>query len=229
MRRALVAAGSLALVAGASFTASADAPARTLPKSGCNLYADAAGDASALGEVATPAADPAPSVVVLSEGDTSSNGYDITGVSYRLSDAVFTTVLRVPQLKQQPIRRGTGDNWVSTFTVGKRVVEIQVGRFSPIPLVDGAADLYNGVNYTALDGTANFAIGTHGQFDFVRGLVHISVDRASLERALGQSLGELKSPSVTAQSVVGVGLVTHDVAAPPKVQRVLAGDNFCFD
>ncbi len=218
MRRSLVLASAVALVTVGTIGASADAPVSLYPKAGCNVFTDPAGDASLVGP------------------DPSSNNFDITGVSYRLSADTFTTVIRVPGLKEQALRRGTGDTWISRFTVNKHAVVVTVSRFSPIPVAAGIWDSFNPIEYldsVTVDGTDIRATGVvpGGEFDGDRGLVMLSLDRTGLEKAVKAPLGDLTALEVEADTRIGYsveGVTALDVATAPAKQVQNAEDNGCF-
>ncbi len=233
MRRIVIAAGALALVSAASFTASADSPTKLYPNAGCNTYADAAGDASVVGSVGLSPDNP--SGVGFTVGtDPSSKDFDITGVSYRLSDDVFTTVVRVPGLQTRGTGRGTGDTWISRFTVGKHAVEITVGRVGTAGTVNDVWDTFNPLEYvnsTTVDGIDARKAIPGAEFDAVRGLVFIQVDRAQLEaliKAPLETIGALEVEADTRVAYSVTGITALDLATAPAKQTLYAGENRCF-
>lgn len=217
MRRSLVVASALALVTAGSLGASADTPTAFYPKAGCNVFTDPAGDAR---------------VVV----EPSSKNFDITGVSYRLSKDIFTTVVRVPALQDAPGDRGTGDAWISRFTVNKHLVEVTVSRFSPRGALDGLWDTVNPIEYlnsVTVDGTdiRTSDVVPGGEWDATRGLVMISLDRRGLEAAVKAPLADVSALEVEADTRVAysvTGVTAIDIATAPAKLVLNADDNGCF-
>lgn len=223
LRRRGVLVAALACVFVASLTANA-AP-RTYPVPGCNIFTDPASDATPVGEVATP--DPAGFTVLTSE-DTNAASFDITGVSYRLSDTTFSTVVRVPGLDQNGYSRGLGDAWISTFTAGKKVVAIRAGRVSGRADLDSVYATQAVINRVTIDTVANKSIPVGADFDYLNGYVVISAAREPLEQALGASLGEIKSLMVQSATNVVAAAAYLDTATAPAKLVANPADNFCF-
>jgi hypothetical protein len=210
MRR-LVATGALALAVTLSISASADPTPSALPRKGCSDFTDPAGDASFTGV------------------DPSASELDITGVSYRLTDSVFSTVVRVPGLKALAVGRGTGDKWISRFKVGKHTVEIWASRLSPAPLVDqnwegGLSEFIQApienLASVRIDGADKHALRPGTEFDVTHGYVVMSVDRPGLEEAVGAPLATLGAAEVEAD--------TRVVIANPNDSLDSVGDSLIF-
>lgn len=216
MRR-FVSVGAFALVAALSVNASAESGLRMYPHAGCQTFTDAAGDARVGDAPVGP----------------SQGSFDMTGVSYRLSEHVFSTVVRVPKLTAQPVP-GTGDTWISRFTVGGHAVSLSVSRFSQNALTDGLWDNFNPLEYLSVmtvDGKDVRPLVPSGEFEPTRGMVTISVDRAGLENAVKAPLDVVTALEVEADtraiySVEGVTVV--DLAAAPAKTVVDATQNTCF-
>ena len=213
-RRTLVALGVAGAFAVSTLSASASGPLRLTPTAGCDVLTDAAGDA----------------VVVGAPGEPNAPDFDITGVSYRLSDGTFSTVVRVPGLARYS-GRGTGDSFFSYFTINGHAVEQKASRFSPFPRVDKQYDAHNfnnSLNELYIDGTYTTSVLIGSDFDPSRGFVTLSIGRESLEQALGGPVTSLTKPSVESVARAGVSAaLVDDVVGDTKAVTDVSA-NTCF-
>lgn len=212
-RRTLVATGVAAGLLACAPLASAGT-LRLTPRPGCDVLKDAAGDAAVVGAPGEPNAD----------------DFDITGVSYRLSNSTFSTVVRVPGLSRVA-GRGTGDSFFSYFTINGHAIIQKAARFSPFPRVDTVYDAHNfnnSLNELQIDGNYVTSVVIGSEFDTARGFVTLSIDRDSLERAVGAPVTTLTKPSVESVTRVGISFQTVDDVVGDTKAITDATENRCF-
>lgn len=216
MRR-IVLTGAVALLA-ATAPLAHGASLSVLPKAGCDVVSDAAGDAVLTADLpVTP--------------ERNAHNWDITGMSYRLSGATFSVALRVPELGAGAAR-GTGDTWTTTFTARGKVVELQGSRnFATLPRLQ---DQYFGRQMgrdpqtVVTVGGAAVPVLLGMDYDQANGFVVFTVDRAALEKSVGGSLDALSNVSAASATRVVMTATDLDTVSGTSGQTILATANTCF-
>jgi len=188
-----------------------------LPTAGCNTYTDAAGDAPFAGSTAEAngAPDPIPSDAAL----------DITGVVMGTTSSSVAGFIRVKGLGNRFY--GEGDLWTLNFTALGKTVSGVVQRGPADPLVDA---VLAPLNYVLIAGTEDDTVGITAVWDYAHSVVIITLDRASLEKALKGSLGGAPLTAMSARSGnrYAVTSVGSDAAVAPAAQAFTVGSNPCF-
>lgn len=191
------------LMLGAALWSASAAPVAPVgvPRAGCDVFTDAAGDAKLF---SAPAPLPQP---------PNNNDLDLVGVSYWAHDDALSVVLRVADLTGAPQTVFPGEVFSTAFTARGKNVVLTGQRMphvaTPLGSTDGTYDEVMAATYytysawvgaLSVDGNTSAAydaVPVGIQFDTMHDLVTLSVGRSALQKVLGGPLETLSGLSGT--------------------------------
>ena len=235
-------AASSAASPAASPAASASAAPSAQPSGGASA-SPAAGGANAPAPDCLDIADPKGDANVnpttnAATGLSNDPDLDILAVNFQTQPETLVAYLKIDKLGAKPAS-GNGHRFNATFTAGTKTVEVYAGQ------PDATASAANGVlvgtgQFTPaaggvrIAGAYNPTVKMSAVFDVTSSRVVLSIDRATLDKALGTPVadGEVVKATLGRSAVYtpSGGNIPADTAqaAKPEEQIYTIGDNRCF-
>ncbi len=211
--------------ASASASGAPAASASGGPTAGCVDIADVKGDAN---PNATNPGAPTPNDPDL----------DLLAVNFKTDPDVLKAYLKVDKLGTKP-SAGNGHRFDAMFTANGKIVEVYAGQPDAVAAGANGALVSAGQSAPAAGGVRiatvyNATVKTSSVFDVKTSTITLSIDRTSLDKALGAAVADGTTVTLTSAHAriftptAGSLLADTAQAAKPDEQVYTVGDNRCF-